>query len=158
MSWVASLGWSYLGPMGFLDLDVCFLSRWGNFFSATMSLPVFSAPFSSPSRTFIIWILVHLIFSLRSLKLSLFLFTLLSVPFQWFPLLCLPACWSGALLYNLLLIPSRLFFICYSSSLWFLFSLLTTTLFIDSSPKFSDHLWSIITFLSLTETAYHHLT
>ena len=62
-------------------------------FSAIISSDIFSGSFSlySPSGTPIMWILVHLILSQRSLSLSSLLFILIfSFPWQWFSPFCLP--------------------------------------------------------------------
>ena len=60
-------------------------------FSAIISSTVFSGPFSSPYETPIMQMLVHLILSQRSLRLSSFLFIHYSVLGQWFPPFYLPA-------------------------------------------------------------------
>ena len=58
----------------FLNLSDCFLSHVGEI-SAILSSIIFSGPFSlsSPTGTLIMWMLVHLTLSQRSLKLSSFL-------------------------------------------------------------------------------------
>ena len=64
-------------------------------FSAIISSDIFSDPFSlsSPSGVLIMWMLIHLMLSQRSLRLSSFFcsfFFLYSVLQLWFPPLCLP--------------------------------------------------------------------
>ena len=61
-------------------------------FSAIISSKTFGGTFSLSSRTPIIWMLVHLMLSQRSLRLSSFFFSfffLYSVLQQWFPSFCL---------------------------------------------------------------------
>ena len=68
--------------LGFLDLDDCFLLQVSEFFSYYVLKYVLSSFLSSPSGTYIIQILVHLMLSQRSLKLSSFLFILFSVQLE----------------------------------------------------------------------------
>ena len=56
-----------------------------------MSLNMFFAPLLSPPEILVMWALVHLMLSQRSLKLFSFIF-ILSLH-QWFLLICFPACW-----------------------------------------------------------------
>ena len=76
-------------------------------FSGIITSSIFSTLFFL-SETTIMWILVCLMLSLR--ELSSFLFILFSCQLSWFPLLCLPACWSIPL-YSLLLTHSSVFLI-----------------------------------------------
>ena len=78
-----------------------FFSQVREYFSYYLFKYFLRLSLSFPSGMPIIWKLVYLTWSQRSLKLSSFLFIHLSlVWWQWFPLLCLPALWSD-LLYQL---------------------------------------------------------
>ena len=131
------------------------LPRLGKF-SAIMSSNMFSAPpfLSFLSETPIMQVLVCLILSQRSLKLSsfLFIFFLLSVQHQWFLLLCLPAHWLASLYclfyFWFLLVHFSLQLLYYSSlfgcSLYFptlCYKLLSSTLCVHSSLEFFGHLY-----------------
>ena len=76
----SSLGLSCLG-LCFLDLSDCFLSPMKQFFSYYLS-SYFLRPFISPSGTPIMLMLVHLMLSQRSLRLSSFFFILFSLLFS----------------------------------------------------------------------------
>ena len=63
------------------------------------------------SGTPIMWILMQLMFSQRSLRISSFLFILYSVLCHWFPPFCLSSHICSSALVLLLMIPSSVFFI-----------------------------------------------
>ena len=90
----SSLGSSYLGLCISWACVTVFLFHVREVFSYYLR-PFLSL--SSPSGTPLMQTLVLLMLSRRSLKLSLFLFTLYSVPWQQFPPLCLPTHWSALL-------------------------------------------------------------
>ena len=102
-------------------------------FSSIITSSIFSALFFL-SETTIMWILVCLMLSLRSRKLSSFLFILFSCQLSWFPLLCLPACWSVPL-YSLLWTHSSVFLI--SIIVLFSYVWLFFLIFPNSLLKFS---------------------
>ena len=100
----------------------CLLSQIREVFGCYLFKYFFGPFLSSPSGTIIVWILVCLMLSQRSLKLSSFLFILIS--FFLFSISDFNDCSSGSLThssesFNLLLIPSSAFSfkVLYSSSL-----------------------------------------
>ena len=90
MSCVFFFGLILFGTLWFMDLRICFLSQVREIFScydfSYVLWPFLSLSLSPPSETPIMQILVHLIMSQKSLKLSSFLFIFFSVHLQWFPL------------------------------------------------------------------------
>ena len=123
-----SLVWSFLGLSTSWIWMAVSLSRLMKYISI-MSSNIFSAHLSlfSPSGTPMMWILVSLVLSQKSLKLSSFAFTffLFSVQLYWFPFLCVPpnrsiplyhlfCCWILPVYFFISVI---LFFI----SVWFFF-------------------------------------
>lgn len=126
--------------------------------SVHMSSNMLSAPFylCSPSVTSIVWILVCLMLSQMSLRLSSFL-KIISFSFQlgWFPLLSSSSQFLSSLSFNLLLIHSRIFFYFsyYIPQLfWFLVfsnSVKLLTVFINFFPN-SLNTFMIITLHSIS--------
>ena len=125
-------------------------------FSAIIFANTFSLPFSCLLLgPFIMQMLVLLMLSPWSLILFPFIFVhLFSVQLQQFPPICLPACWSIPL-YHPILIASKVFtsqFFFFFSSNWFFIhfpklfvkNFKLPTLFIQSFPKFFEHLIIII--------------
>ena len=113
----SSLGLSWLWPSALPDLTDYLLSHVKEVFKYYL-FKYFLRSFPSPSRTPIMQMLVHLMLSQRSLRLSSFLFTLFfllySVFQQWFPPILSSReysliCFSASVI--LLLVPSSVFFI-----------------------------------------------
>ena len=110
------------GTLCFLDPDVCFLYQIREMFIYYFFKYIPSPLTSLFPGTPIMWMLVYMIFSQRSLKLFSFLLLLLFF-FLFgltFPLLCLPVCWFipiSHLIYCWFLPGHFLYQLLYSSSL-----------------------------------------
>ena len=109
-----SLNSSCLHPLCFLYLDICFCLQACDIFSHNFFKYIFDPFFpSSPSGTTIIWILVHVMLSQRSIPLLL----LFAILIGWIPIFSLPD-HLGILLYHL--VCYSFFLMCFTFSYWIL--------------------------------------